>query len=92
VTKPKSKHKGGKSRPTEVETDPVVRSSPSGSESDQEEEMEGGYEGARISQWIDEGDDEEDMEEVEEPVSFLVFLTKTSLVLTQRCRKILSKV
>jgi hypothetical protein len=62
--------KEGKSRLVEVQNDPVVDSSSSSSGSDQEEHMEGEYEGPRISQWVDEDDDDETLEKAEEQVSF----------------------
>jgi hypothetical protein len=75
--KSKSKSmKEGPSKLVEVQNDPVVGSSSSGSGSDQEEDIEGEYEGPRISQWVDEDDDDEVMENAEEPVSFSVLWNK----------------
>jgi hypothetical protein len=64
--------KEGPSRLVKVQNEPVVGSSSSGSGSDQEEETEGGYEGPRISQWVDEDDEDEAMENTEEQVGFSV--------------------
>ena len=88
VRKSKSKPmKEGPSKLVEVQKDPVVGGSSSGSGSDEEEDMEGEYEGPRISQWVDEDDDDEAMEKAEEPVSFQSS-EKTAFILIFGSRRI----